>query len=559
MDKTIINIQKYFSIGTFVVPNYQRGYKWGVEKDGKNAVNVLIDDLINAFKKNKNEYFIQGVTVYEENNKDKTQIFLVDGQQRTTTFYLLLKFLKVDNLPEINYSIRQESNYVLNNCNIKKREFLFEKKEKTDYNLQDIHYFKNTVSIFNSKLNELDKKEDFKIFILEKVKLFYIQISKENATKVFSMLNGQKAIMKPDELIKADLLNKASRAIKIKRDIETSDLTSLLQLIKNKVGEEWEINSLRSKYAREWDKWLYWWNRKDIKTFFNSGDKPLGLLLEYYFDINRKKEELKYNFENFRNEFFTNLQNTKLTFKHLRDFQKTFEDWYNNQKTYNYFGLILKGGGNKKEALQYFLNNKIKNKVSFEEYAKWILVNATHKQIINPHELNEEEDTKEDKAKDVLQQLSEKAVYGQHNNIALKQLLLKNVLLDIKLNRKFDFNLYGDKSLEHIYPKSWENEEDSKLNFDNNLKDRLSVHCLGNLVLIKKNENSKFSNKSFEEKKTIYFNTANALWSLKLLHSVSVFSKKEWNENSIVENYNSFLKDFKEYYNIKDEKQTTQR
>lgn len=559
MDKTIINIQKYFSIGTFVVPNYQRGYKWGVEKDGKNAVNVLIDDLINAFKKNKNEYFIQGVTVYEENNKDKTQIFLVDGQQRTTTFYLLLKFLKVDNLPEINYSIRQESNYVLNNCNIKKREFLFEKKEKTDYNLQDIHYFKNTVSIFNSKLNELDKKEDFKIFILEKVKLFYIQISKENATKVFSMLNGQKAIMKPDELIKADLLNKASRAIKIKRDIETSDLTSLLQLIKNKVGEEWEINSLRSKYAREWDKWLYWWNRKDIKTFFNSGDKPLGLLLEYYFDINRKKEELKYNFENFRNEFFTNLQNTKLTFKHLRDFQKTFEDWYNNQKTYNYFGLILKGGGNKKEALQYFLNNKIKNKVSFEEYAKWILVNATHKQIINPHELNEEEDTKEDKAKDVLQQLSEKAVYGQHNNIALKQLLLKNVLLDIKLNRKFDFNLYGDKSLEHIYPKSWENEEDSKLNFDNNLKDRLSVHCLGNLVLIKKNENSKFSNKSFEEKKTIYFNTANALWSLKLLHSVSVFSKKEWNENSIVENYNSFLKDFKEYYNIKDEKQTTKR
>jgi len=553
MDKTIINIQKYFSIGTFVIPNYQRGYKWGVEKDGKNAVGVLIDDLIKAFKKNKNEYFIQGVTVYEENNNDKTLIFLVDGQQRTTTFYLLLKFLKVENLPEINYSIRQESNYVLNNCNIKDGELLFEKKEKTDYNLQDIHYFENTVRIFKSKLNEFDK-ENFKIFILEKVKLFYIQISKENATKVFSMLNGQKAIMKPDELIKADLLSKASKTIKTKSDIETSDLTSLLQLIKNKVGEEWEINSLRSKYAREWDKWLYWWNRKDIKTFFNSSDKPLGLLLEYYFDINKKKKELKYNFENFRNEFFTNLQNTKLTFKRLRDFQKTFEDWYYNSETYNYFGLILKGEGSKKEALQYFLNNKIKNKVSIEEYAKWILVNATHKQITNSSELKEDEDTKEDKAKEVLQQLSEKKVYGQHNNIALKQLLLNNVLLDIQLNRKFDFNVYGDKSLEHIYPKSWEKEEDSKLNFDNNLKDKLSVHCIGNLVLIKKNENSKFSNKSFDEKKSMYFNTDNALWSLKLLHSVSVFSKNEWNENSIAKNYNSFLNNFRKYYKIEDEK-----
>ncbi len=553
MDRTIINIQKYFSIGTFVIPNYQRGYKWGVEKDGKNAVGVLIDDLIKAFNKNKNEYFIQGVTVYEENNNDKKLIFLVDGQQRTTTFYLLLKFLKVENLPKINYSIRQESNYVLNNCNIKDGELLFEKKEKTDYNLQDIHYFENTVSIFKSKLNEFDK-ENFKIFILEKVKLFYIQISKENATKVFSMLNGQKAIMKPDELIKADLLSKASKTIKTKSDIETSDLTSLLQLIKNKVGEEWEINSLRSKYAREWDKWLYWWNRKDIKTFFNSSDKPLGLLLEYYFDINKKKRELKYNFENFRNEFFTNLQNTKLTFKRLRDFQKTFEDWYYNSETYNYFGLILKGEGSKKEALQYFLNNKIKNKISIEEYAKWILVNATHKQITNSSELKENEDTKENKAKEVLQQLSEKEVYGQHNNIALKQLLLNNVLLDIQLNRKFDFNVYGDKSLEHIYPKSWEKEEESKLNFDNNLKDKLSVHCIGNLVLIKKNENSKFSNKSFDEKKSMYFNTDNALWSLKLLHSVSVFSKNEWNENSIAKNYNSFLNNFRKYYKIEDEK-----
>ena len=35
---------------TFVIPNYQRGYKWAVKEEGKNetAVEKLMDDLINA-------------------------------------------------------------------------------------------------------------------------------------------------------------------------------------------------------------------------------------------------------------------------------------------------------------------------------------------------------------------------------------------------------------------------------------------------------------------------------------------------------------------------------
>lgn len=63
------------------------------------------------------------------------------------------------------------------------------------------------------------------------------------------MMNGQKAIMKDAELIKASLLTKASRLSK-----NGNNEISL--------AEEWEINSLRSRYAREWDKWLYWWNKK---------------------------------------------------------------------------------------------------------------------------------------------------------------------------------------------------------------------------------------------------------------------------------------------------------
>ena len=99
--KSIRNIREYISGKTFVIPNYQRGYKWGVprknEKDGENTCSVqrLLNNILQA--KEKPEYFIQGVTVAEKDGK----IILIDGQQRTTTLYLLLKYLGYDQLPTI--------------------------------------------------------------------------------------------------------------------------------------------------------------------------------------------------------------------------------------------------------------------------------------------------------------------------------------------------------------------------------------------------------------------------------------------------------------------------
>ena len=59
-----------------------------------------------------------------------------------------------------------------------------------------------------------------------------------------------------------------------------------------------------------------------------------------------------------------------------------------------------------------------------------------------------------------------------------------------------------------------ENQDDAELNENEIEKDMLnrasfnkngSEHCIGNLVLLYKNENSKFGAKTVEEKKNIYF------------------------------------------------------
>lgn len=134
---------------TFIVPNYQRGYKWAVRIKSENptAVEKLISDLNNAFNANKQqEYFLQGVTVIEENKN----IILIDGQQRTTTLYLLLWALKYEKFKEINlqYDIREDSKSFINGLKNDKFDYASFDKENT---IQDIYYFKQAIKQIQKK------------------------------------------------------------------------------------------------------------------------------------------------------------------------------------------------------------------------------------------------------------------------------------------------------------------------------------------------------------------------------------------------------------------------
>jgi hypothetical protein len=68
------------------IPNYQRPYKW----TAKNAIQLL-DDIIDAKNENKETYRV-GTLILHYDKKESTYN-IVDGQQRTITFSLLLKAL----------------------------------------------------------------------------------------------------------------------------------------------------------------------------------------------------------------------------------------------------------------------------------------------------------------------------------------------------------------------------------------------------------------------------------------------------------------------------------
>jgi uncharacterized protein with ParB-like and HNH nuclease domain len=109
----IITLNEYLKKGkTFVIPNYQRGYIWGKQKRGedKDSVTYFLEDSIIPGLKQNTEIFIQGVTVCEKAN----EIILIDGQQRTTFFYLLLKYLGFTEPFTIKYDMII-LNWVINN------------------------------------------------------------------------------------------------------------------------------------------------------------------------------------------------------------------------------------------------------------------------------------------------------------------------------------------------------------------------------------------------------------------------------------------------------------
>ncbi len=565
----IITLREYLAKGNeFIIPYYQRGYIWGKKNNSSlNSVEHILKTIENGLK-DKSEIFLQGITVSEIKIDKKTNIELIDGQQRTTFFYLLLSYLGYEEPFNIEYEVRRESkDFLENQKTVLKSEKPKEPKEDVEF--QDIYFFKKTLQEIDKEFTDIEK-ETLRDYVLDNIKFLYINIPKEKAIKTFTMMNGSKARMLPEELIKAEML----RQISLIDEKEMNVLMlyhNLEEIIQSIFEKEWETNALRSKYAREWDKWLYWWNREDVRYFFRVNN-PMGLLLEYYIGLD-KKEKDSFNFDNFRKKL-SDKKSTKTHFKGLRDLQKSFEDIFNNPIIYNLLGVSLMNTQQeeKKEIIRLFI--KKKKEISYlEEFTKWRVVGASYDEIVEQDKHKE----KTEKAESALELLGAEVVYGSDGDgIARTYLLYLNVLEDNKANdqkgRKFNFQIFDKQSLEHIFPKSrvihkdkdgvyWkgdgksvsENEKD-RINDGSWLEreefSKVTEHSIGNLVLLESRDNSIFSNSTFNDKKKIYFNTNEIFRSRDLLHTMSVFANEKWGLDEIKENQGKILSKFTEVYGL---------
>ncbi len=87
--KTTINIKEIFQAQGYSIPNYQRDYAWK-DKNFKD----LWEDLEEAIEYNKKgQGHFMGIMVVAKNEDNKKLYDIIDGQQRTTTIFMLLHVL----------------------------------------------------------------------------------------------------------------------------------------------------------------------------------------------------------------------------------------------------------------------------------------------------------------------------------------------------------------------------------------------------------------------------------------------------------------------------------
>lgn len=189
--KQIINEKKVLELkSNFRIPLYQRPYAWGEDE-----VIQLLEDLKLFHRNNKdNNYFLGNIVVSK-----KDEVFdVIDGQQRLTTLYLILKILKKENnkinIFNLDYEIREKDRKFLKNWN-------------GSDNLPDninIKFIENIKAIFKWKK---DNEEEFEN-ILKNVVVTITEIPEEvDVVKYFEVMNNRGKQLEKHEILKAKFLD----------------------------------------------------------------------------------------------------------------------------------------------------------------------------------------------------------------------------------------------------------------------------------------------------------------------------------------------------------------
>lgn len=455
----------------FVIPAYQRGYRWT-----ETEVKALLND-INDFKDENGEkqYCIQPLIVRWKAQEGKYEV--VDGQQRLTTIYICLKKIsemfregiKISKIPyELEYATRPESKNFLENIS---------SRHNDDSNI-DFYYMGKAYEVIEEWLNTHSdsiftiwtKLINYTVFIWNEIP------ENSKPIEMFTKINLGRIKLTNSELIKALLLSKDNFKCK------------------NVEKEEYrEIEKQQSEISSEWNK-VEQGLQNDLFWSFLSNKEPTGpridmifdLLADDYNEFGIDKKEKNYSFLVFYEIFKRSKNKAKLAkdiWNSVNAVYEEFLDWYNDLNKYHIVGYLTSIGKSLKEI--YDISNAKSKKSEVEsEFIRKIEESASIKKVYNP-------------------EIDEKNPYiDLYYNKSNDKHHIRNILLFFNIatlycksekQYRFPFDLYHYKEkwdIEHIHATHSEEEGEA----DDNIQ---------NLTLLdyKTNREYDYSNKPFSEKR----------------------------------------------------------
>lgn len=424
--------------GDFTIEGYQRGYRWG-----KDEVEYLLED-INEIPDGQ-KYCLQPVVVKNANDKYE----LIDGQQRMTTLYLIMKYLNAN--VDINYSIEYTTRKSENE-HVGSKELL-ETIDTIDLsspsNNIDELFIKKSYSIIKTWFNgEKLKMMSFANKLQKYVTIIWYEVDDdEDSVSIFTRLNIGKINLTNAELVKALFLSRG------KKDSEG-------RYAGNPYGIE---EKKQHEIALGWDSMEKDLHDEKFWSFItNEKSERYPIRMELLFDMIEMKPGNESNFYTFNRfyERFKNSDNKYETWKLIERYVQQLKEWYNDFDLFHHIGFLVATGTSVKSLLDIAMSTD--NPIKKSEFRLKVLEMIRQRMIFKVGE--EEIDYAE-------------LNYEKHSEYIQCVLLLFNVETIRQKgdeNIRFPFDRYkneGTWSLEHIHA---QNSESLKTNQE--WKDWLEIH-----------------------------------------------------------------------------------
>ena len=347
----------------FNVPAYQRGYRWDMLN-----VTDLLDDLLEFMQDGSSgKFYCLQPLVVKKISENRYNV--IDGQQRLTTIFIILKYLEnllkeengIDEIYTLSYETRKDSKDFLQNIASKTRN---ESDKNMDY-FYMYQAYKAVENWFEEKIKEkkTTKRKMLEIFTnLEDEKhiefIWYEVEDSEDEVKIFARLNSGKIPLTNAELIKALFLN-----------------------VRNfpKGGSENEIITKQLEISKEWDEIEYALQDDEFFKFLTKNDYPTRIELLFEILSGVKNTELD-RYAIYRR--FADKAKKGGLYHAWTDIKKIFltlKFWFKDTEYYHLVGfLVVSGISNIKEIydkakdetksdFNIFLKKKIKEKIKIED------------------------------------------------------------------------------------------------------------------------------------------------------------------------------------------------
>ena len=425
----------------FIISYYQRRYRWTKEQ-----VEQLLKDIWEFSNKNKNEnefYCLQPIVVKKTGNGWE----LIDGQQRLTTIYIILKVIEDIHLKRpireaynkeifyLNYQVRENFDEILNgkSCvhnSIKEKNIDFycicESYDTVKNWFQSNQFNFNKYNKFLSTLLAEEDKDN-------PVKVIWYEVEEDaDAVEIFTRLNIGKIPLTNAELIKALFLNSSNFANSSQEQIRLKQL---------QIATEWD----EIGYTLQKDEFWFFIFDKNNKTF---SDRNYDTRIEYIFDLMKKRpKDAEDHFTFYK--FYEDLKSKDIEslWKEIKRFFYTLKEWYEDNEFYHLIGYLIATGKDIASIKDEYdpKTNKDeydpKTKSGFKEYLKDEIFKTINNGASNV-----------DEALENIKELE----YGRDNTKIRSVLLLFNILILLNnkgANTRFPFDRYKKEKwdIEHIF------------------------------------------------------------------------------------------------------------